>query len=66
MVYSTPEQDKIVERPDWPAPIRSAFKEFDVTFVILHPFLKIKPDSILNLHLKAMIGRQKTKLRRAP
>ena len=44
MVHPTPEQDKIVERSGWPAAIRRAFKEFEVTFVILHPFMKIKPN----------------------
>jgi len=42
MVHQTPKQDDIIEHSRIPT-IRSAFKEYETTFVILHPFLKIKP-----------------------
>ena len=42
MIHPTPEQDNIVESSNWP-PIRTAFKNYEVSFVMLHPFLKIKP-----------------------
>lgn len=44
MIYETPRQSEIVEKSNWPT-IRSAYKDYEVTFVILHPFLKIKTDS---------------------
>ena len=42
MIHPTPEQDGIVEKSNWPT-IRSAFRDYETTFVILHPFIKIKP-----------------------
>jgi Protein of unknown function (DUF2711) len=42
MIHLTPEQNVIIEKSNWPT-IRSAFKDYEMTFVMLHPFLKIKP-----------------------
>jgi hypothetical protein len=42
MIHPTPMQDEIVEKSSWPT-IRSAYKGYEATYVILHPFLKIKP-----------------------
>ena len=47
MIHPTPEQDNIVESSNWP-PIRTAFKNYEVSFVMLHPFLKIKPGYNIN------------------
>jgi len=41
MLHSTPTQDTIVESSD-ERPIRSLFKEYETTFIILHPFLVAK------------------------
>lgn len=42
MVHPTPIQDISIEQSSIPT-IRSEFKDLETTFVILHPFLKIKP-----------------------
>jgi hypothetical protein len=42
MIHPTPIQAVIVERSNWPT-IRSNYENYEVTFVILHPFLRIKP-----------------------
>jgi len=42
MVHQTPKQDDLMEHSHIPT-IQSAFKKYETTFVILHPFLKIKP-----------------------
>lgn len=42
MVHTTPRQEEMVENSTWPA-IRDSYKGYEATFVILHPFLKIKP-----------------------
>src|SRR5687768_4138636 len=42
MVHSTPQQAHIVAESTW-ATIRNGYKNYEATFVILHPFLKIKP-----------------------
>jgi hypothetical protein len=56
MVHPTPQQDDIVEKSDWTT-IRRAFKDYEVTFVILHPFLKIKS----NCNIKFETGNCPTK-----
>jgi hypothetical protein len=43
MLHSTPTQDKTIESSD-EQPIRTLFKDYETTFVILHPFLIAKPD----------------------
>lgn len=42
MVHPTPKQEEVIEKSSIPT-IRSAFKKYETTFVILHPFLKVKP-----------------------
>jgi hypothetical protein len=42
MVHPTPRQDDLIEHSAIPT-IRSVYKKYETTFVILHPFLKIKP-----------------------
>jgi hypothetical protein len=42
MIHPTPKQYDLVEQSRSTA-IKSAFSDYEITFVILHPFLKIKP-----------------------
>src|SRR5918993_436556 len=44
MVFPTPVQSDLVTKSNWPT-IRQEFDEFETTFVLLHPFLKIKHGS---------------------
>ena len=43
MIYPTPVQSDLVTKSNWPT-IRQEFHEYETTFVLLHPFLKIKKD----------------------
>lgn len=56
MVHPTPKQGETVENSNWPT-IRNAFREYDVTYVIIHPFLKVKP----NCNIKFETGNWPTK-----
>lgn len=56
MVHSTPKQEHFIEQSKFPG-IRKAYEYYETTFVILHPFLKIKP----NCSIKFETGNWPTK-----
>ena len=47
MLHPTPTQDEIVEKSK-DLVIRNFYKELEITFVVLHPFLQIKPQQKIN------------------
>jgi hypothetical protein len=47
LIHETPKQAEVVETSKWPT-IRSRYSGHEATFVILHPFLRIKPNATIN------------------
>jgi hypothetical protein len=54
MIHPTPVQTQEVELDHWP-PIRKDYLNYESTFVILHPFLKLKEGELDDIDFKNAI-----------